>query len=171
MLGGHSLMRLIFIIGARYMNANINLALVTADADSQQYTSFDPTRNGYVHWPNPGSYISNMRDISSYMILFKDLGKTFEHSDILEMVRLSAFHDFMAFLAVSYRNSLIAGIKIEDARKSAVNALKAYQRSTTHALRHPTMNILMCIANLNKLCRHLQLHHHHNSSEDCLLLS
>jgi hypothetical protein len=93
-------MRLIFIIGARYMNANINLALVTADADSQQCTSFDPTRNGYVHWPNPGSYISNMRDVSSYTILFKDLGKTFEHSDTLEMVRLSAFHYFMAFLAV-----------------------------------------------------------------------
>ena len=34
-LGWHNLMRLIFIIGARYMNANINLALVTADADSQ----------------------------------------------------------------------------------------------------------------------------------------
>ena len=80
------------------------------------------------------------------MILFKDLGKTFEHSDILEIVRLSAFHDFMAFLAVSYRNSLIAGIKIIDARKSAVNALKAYLRSTTHALRHPTIYILMCIA-------------------------
>jgi hypothetical protein len=140
-------MRLIFIIGARYMDANINIALVTADADSQQYTSFDPTRNFYVHWPNPGSYISNMRDVSSYMILFKDLGKTFEHSDTLEMVRLSAFHDFMAFLAVQYRNSLIAGIKIEDARKSVVNALKAYLRSTTHALRHPTMTvILLCIA-------------------------
>jgi hypothetical protein len=109
-LGKHNLMRLIFIIGARYMNANINLALVTADADSQQYTSFDPTRNGYVHWPNAGSYISNMRDISSYMILFKDLEKTFQHSDVLEMVRLSAFHDFMAFLAVSYRNSLMAGL-------------------------------------------------------------
>ena len=33
-LGKHNLMRLIFIIGARYLNANINLALVTADADS-----------------------------------------------------------------------------------------------------------------------------------------
>jgi hypothetical protein len=124
------------------MNANINLALLTADANSQQY----PTRNGYVHWPNPGSYISNMRDVSSYMILFTDLGKTFEHSDTLEMVRFSAFHDFMAFLAVQYKNSLIAGIKIEDARKSVVNALKAYLRSTTHALRHPTIHILMCIA-------------------------
>ena len=87
-----------------------------------------------------------MRDVSSYMILFKDLGKTFEHSDTLEMVRLSAFHDFMAFLAVQYRNSLIAGIKIEDARKSVVNALKAYLRSTTHVLCHPTIDILMCIA-------------------------
>ena len=34
-LGRHNIMRLIFIIGSRYMNANINLALVTADADSQ----------------------------------------------------------------------------------------------------------------------------------------
>jgi hypothetical protein len=145
-LGKQNIMRLIFSIGARYMNANINLANVTADVDSQQYTSFDPTRNGYVHWPNPGSYISNMRDVSSYMILFKDLGKTFELSDNLEMVRLAAFHDFMAFLAVQYRNSLIAGIKIEDARKSVVNSLKAFLRSTTHALRHPTIYILMCIA-------------------------
>ena len=35
-LGKDNLMRLIFIIGARYMNANINLALVTADEDSQR---------------------------------------------------------------------------------------------------------------------------------------
>ena len=41
-LGKHNLMRLIFIIRARYMSANINLALVTADEDSQQYTSFGP---------------------------------------------------------------------------------------------------------------------------------
>ena len=98
------------------------------------------------------------------MILFKDLSKTFELSDNLEMVRLAAFHDFMAFLAVQYRNSLIAGIKIEDARKSVVNSLKTYLRSTTHALRHPTIHILT-------VCRHLQLHHHNNSSVDCLLLS
>jgi hypothetical protein len=87
-----------------------------------------------------------MRDIPSYLILFKDLDKTFQHPDVLEMVRLSASHDFMAFLAVSYRNTIMAGLKIIDARRSAVNTLKGYLRSMTHALRHSTIHILMSIA-------------------------
>ena len=74
------------------MNARMNLAYVTRDRDSQQYTSFDPTRNGYIHWPIAGSYISQMRDISSYLILFRDLHKTFQQQDVLDMVRLAAYH-------------------------------------------------------------------------------
>ena len=109
--------------------------------------SFDPTRDDYVHWPHAGAYVSNMSvDIPSYLILFKDLDKTFQHPDVLEMVRLSAFHDIMAFLAVSYRNTIMAGLKIIDGRHSAVNTLKRYLRSTTHALRHPTIHILICLA-------------------------
>ena len=65
-----------------------------------------------------------MRDIPSHGILFKDLDKTFQHSDVLEMARLTAFHDFIVFLAVSYRNTIMAGLKIIDARHSAVNTLK-----------------------------------------------
>ena len=40
----------------------------------------------------------------------------------------------------------MAGLKIIDARRSAVNTLKGYLRSTTHALRHSTIHILICIA-------------------------
>ena len=50
-LGHHDLMRVIFIIGEKYVNARMNLAYFTSDRDSQHYTSFDPTRNGYIHWP------------------------------------------------------------------------------------------------------------------------
>ena len=57
-LGNHHLMRVLF-------------AYVTSDRDSQQYTSFDPTRNGYIHYPIAGSYVSQMRDIPSYLILFR----------------------------------------------------------------------------------------------------
>ena len=72
-LGNHPLIRVLFIIGEKYMNARMALAYITSDRDSQQYTSFDPTRNGYIHYPIARSYISQMRDIPSYLILFRDL--------------------------------------------------------------------------------------------------
>ena len=64
-LGNHHLMRVLFIIGEKYTNACMALAYVTSDRDSQQYSSFDPTRNGYIHYPIAGSYLSQMRDIPS----------------------------------------------------------------------------------------------------------
>ena len=121
-------MHVLFIIGEKYMYARIALAYFTSDRDSQQYTSFDvaryvsrwlvyrllqliikltylatkfdPTRNGFIHYPIAGSYVSQMRDIPSYLILFRDLYRSFESQDVLDMIRLAAYHDFMAFLAV-----------------------------------------------------------------------
>ena len=58
-LGNHHLMRVLFIIGEKYINARLGLAYVTRDRDSQQYTSFVPTRNGYMHDTIAASYISH----------------------------------------------------------------------------------------------------------------
>ena len=125
-LGNHHLMRVLF-------------AYVTSDRDSQQYTSFDSTRNGYIHYPIAGSYVSQMRDIPSYLILFRDLYRSFESQDVLDMIRLAAYHDFMAFLTISYRNSM-------DTRTTSVNTLGRFLQSAEHALHHNIMKILMVIA-------------------------
>ena len=114
-------------------------AYVTSDRDSQQYTSFDPTRNGYIHYPIAGSYVSQMRDIPPYLILFRDLYRSFESQDVLDMIRLAAYHDFMAFLTISYRNSM-------DTRTTSVNTLGRFLQSAEHALHHNIMKILMVIA-------------------------
>ena len=99
-----------------------------------------------MHYTIAGSYISQVRDIPSYLILFRDLHKTFEPQDVLDMVRLAAYHDFMAFLAVSYRNSLTSGLSLVDARITSVNTLGRFLQSAQHALHHNIVKIMIVIA-------------------------
>ena len=87
-----------------------------------------------------------MIDISSYLIFFRDLHQTFRSRDVLDMVRLATYHDFMAFLAVSYRNSIEAGPTLVDARHSAVNTLSRFLRSVVYALIHDIIRIMICVA-------------------------
>jgi hypothetical protein len=145
-LGLYNLMRVIFINGEKYLLAHMNLTYVISDRDCQQYTSFDPTRHGYIHWPIAGSYVSQMKETSSNMILCRDLNKTSQSQDVLDMVKLATYHDFMALLAVSYRTSISAGLTLVDARHSAVNTLVRFLRSMHHALIHDIIRIMICIA-------------------------
>jgi hypothetical protein len=84
-----------------------------------------------------------MRDIPSYLMLFRDLYRSFESQDVLEMIRLAAYHDFMAFLAVSYRNSMDSGFSLVDTRITAVNTLGRFLNSAEHALHHNVIKILI----------------------------
>ena len=62
------------------------------------------------------------------------------------MIRLAAYHDFMAFLAVSYRHSLDSGLSLVDTRITSVNTLGRFLQSAEHALHHNIIRILMVIA-------------------------
>ena len=107
----------------------MNLAHVTTDPDSQQYKSFDPTRDGYVHLPVARSCVSQMKDMSSYLNLFRDLKKAFAAADVLDMIKLATYHDLIAFLAVSYRTSISARLSLQDARRSAVDDIGRFLNS------------------------------------------
>jgi hypothetical protein len=87
-----------------------------------------------------------MRDIPSYLILFRDLYRSFESQDVLDMIRLAAYNDFMAFLAVSYRNSMDSGLSLVETRATSVNTLGGFLQSAEHALHHNIIEILMVIA-------------------------
>lgn len=80
------------------------------------------------------------------MILCRDLNKTSQSQDVLDMVKLATYHDFMALLAVSYRTTISAGLTLVDARHSAVNTLVRFLRSVHHALIHDIIRIMIYIA-------------------------
>jgi hypothetical protein len=86
-----------------------------------------------------------MREISSYMILFRDLHKTFKSQDVLDIVRLATYHDLMAFPAVSYRTRMSAGLSLKDARHSAKNDIGRFLKSVAHALLLDVRRTMICI--------------------------
>ena len=136
----------VIIIGEKYLDTHMNLAHVTTDPDSQQYTSFDPTRDGYVHLPVARSCVSQMKNMSSYLNLFRDLKKAFAAADVLDVIKLATYHDLITFLAVSYRTSMRARLSLQDARRSAVDYIGRFLNSVAHALLHNVIRTAMCIA-------------------------
>ena len=141
-LGSGKLYQLMFILGGHYYHAD----RIMPTPDSPFFSRFDPSNMEYIHPGEPGSYASNMEGIPTYVIAFRHLEEAFNNAYIRDLILLTMYYDFMAFLAVAYAKSIAVGFTILQARTTIVTQLNNLLELTDLAQYNNIIKIMLVIA-------------------------
>ena len=141
-LGTGKLYQLMFILGGHYYHAD----KIMPNDESPYFSTFDPSNMKYIHPGNPGSYASNMDGVPAYVIAFRNLEEAFVDAYIRDLLLLTMYYDFMAFLAVAYAKSMAVGFTLLQARTTIVSQLNNLLELTDLAGYNNIIKIMLVIA-------------------------
>ena len=130
--GSKGLMRLLYKINKRFLNASIELP-DKEDATDASYMTFNPSSNTYYHPGTDGHYESTMTSVERYFIAIEYIYQNVTHIPTADIMYLATLLDYASFVSLRFRDTISSGGTITRARQNIRHSLAQYEDSVTHA--------------------------------------
>ena len=130
--GSKDLMRVLYKIGNRFLDANIDLPDKDVATDAS-YMTFNPSSSIYYHPDVPGHYQSTMKNIERYFTAAEYVHQNVTHIATSDIMNLALVYDFMSYAALNIRDTISSGRTLVQSKNSMKFTLSQYEESPTHS--------------------------------------